>query len=112
MELKLNIYDGNEIVKTYATEDFRVSMGVCEDILSIIDLEQMGNIDGMTEDDYVKFLPMLMKLVNQYKPLIKQIFPELTDAEFRNCDPKEVSKVAWQVIMYALGELFNVASKN
>ena len=112
MELILNIYNGNEIVKTYATEDYRVTMGLCEDILSIVNVEELGNIEGMSEDDFLKFLPMLMKVFNQYKPLVKQIFPELTDAEYRTCDPKEVTKIAWQVIMFALGELFNVASKN
>ena len=41
MEIKLNIYNGNEVVKVYIAETIDFSFGVIEDILDALDLENM-----------------------------------------------------------------------
>lgn len=112
MELKLNIYNGNEIEKTYITQDFRLSTGVCEDIINVIDIEQFANLNNLSDEDALKLLPTMMKLAKQFNPIMKQVFPELTDDEYKRTDMSEVSAVAWQVIMYTITQLFNVSSKN
>lgn len=112
MELKLNIYKGKDIEKTYITDDFRVTTGVCEDIMNVIDLEEFMKLDGATEEEALKFLPSMIGLSKHFNPIMKQVFPELTDDEYKRTDLSEVSSIAWEIVMYTITQLFNVASKN
>lgn len=112
MELKLNIYNGKEIEKTYTAQDFRLTTGVCEDILNVIDIDQFVNLTDLSDEDALKLLPTMMKLAKQFNPIMKEVFPELTDDEYKRTDMGEVSAVAWQIIMYTIGQLFNVSGKN
>lgn len=112
MELKLNVYKGKEIEKTYTTDDFRLMTGTCEDLLNIIDMDMFSKLDGMTNDEAIKALSMFVGVFKQFKPIMKDIFPDLTDDEYNRTEMKEVSAIAWHVIQYTFGQLFNVASKN
>ena len=40
MELKLDIYNGREIEKTYISTDFRLMTGTCEDLLKLVDVDK------------------------------------------------------------------------
>lgn len=112
MELKLNIYNDTGIEKTYVLQDFRLKTGVCEDILEIIEIDKLGNLQNMTDEDALQLIPMLLKFSKQFKPLMMQVFPELTEEEYKNTDMSEVAGVAWQIIMYTVGSLFNISEKN
>ena len=112
MELKLNIYKGKEIEKTYTADDFRLMTGTCEDLLNMIDMDMFSKLDGLSDEEAIKALSMIVGVFKQFKPIMKDIFPELTDDEYKRTDMKEVSAIAWHVIQYTFGQLFNVASKN
>ena len=47
MKVKLNIYKGKEIVKTYESDDFNLMTGTCEDIINMIDVDKLtsGKLD-------------------------------------------------------------------
>lgn len=111
MELKLNIYDGNEIEKTYTSNDFRLMTGTCEDILKLVNID---SFNGKLDDESAMFeiVKIVIGAFQQFNPMMKQIFDGLTDDEYRRTDIKEVATVVLNVVKYTFKELFNVASKN
>lgn len=112
MELKLNIYNDSGIEKTYIVQDFRLKTGVCEDILEIVEIDKFSNLQNLSDDDALQLLPMMIKFSRQFRTIMMQIFPELTEEEYKNTDMSEVAGVAWQVIMYTISSLFNISGKN
>jgi hypothetical protein len=66
----------------------------------------------MSDEDALQLLPMMMKFSKQFKNIMMQVFPELTEEEYKNTDMSEVASVAWQVIMYTITSLFNISGKN
>lgn len=112
MELKLNIYNDKGIEKTYVVQDFRLKTGICEDILDIVEIDKFSNLQNLSDDDALQLLPMLMKLSKQFKPIMMQVFPELTEEEYKNTEMSEVAGVAWGIIMHTISSLFNISTKN
>ena len=110
MELKLNVYKGKSIEKTYTTDDFCLMTGTCEDILNTIQIDKLGAIDLNSIDDNppMEFLTMFFGLYKQFNPIMKELFDGITDDEYKRTHIDEVARVAWQVIMYTLTSLFNI----
>ena len=61
--------------KTYEADGYDLLMGTVEDFIDIIDLDKIN--------DNVEVAKMVVKGIDQIRPLIKDVFPELTDEEFR-----------------------------
>lgn len=114
MELKISIIDNKgNVEKTYSTQDFRLTMGVCEDILAIIDIDKMAKVDKLSDEEAeAVFLPMVMKLYGEFRPIIMQVFPDLTEEEYRRADTSEVAGTVWKIVQYTMAQLFTVAEKN
>lgn len=107
MEFKINVYDGQKIEKTYIARDYNLMMGTAEDILSLVD------VDKLTGDtDEMEIFKIIVKSVKMFTPIIHEIFPELTDDEYRRVPVKEVASVIMQVLTYTMTELFTVSEKN
>jgi len=76
MEIKLNIFgEDKQIAKTYTAEGYDLMMGTIEDFMEIIDVENLNDTTAVAK--------MVMKGYKQIKPLMKDVFPGLTDEEFR-----------------------------
>lgn len=111
MELKLNIYDGKKIEKTYTANDFHLMTGTCEDVLALVDVDKLaGELNDETAN--MEVFKIVIRAFNQFNPLMKQIFEGLTDDEYRRTDIKEVASVVLNVIKYTFAELYNASSKN
>ena len=89
MEIKLNIYSGKEVVNTYTAEGYDLMMGTIEDFMDIIDIEKLNDTGAVAK--------MVMKGYAQIKPLMKDIFPGLTDEEFRGIKLTELVQVMAQI---------------
>lgn len=89
MEIKLNIYNGKEVVNTYTAEGYDLMMGTIEDFMDIIDIEKLNDTGAVAK--------MVMKGYAQIKPLMKDIFPGLTDEEFRGIKLTELVQVMAQI---------------
>ena len=77
MEIKLNIYGENkQIAKTYTAEGYDLEMGTIEDFVDIFDVDDLS--------DKATLVKMVIKGYKQIKPLMKDVFPGLTDEEFRH----------------------------
>lgn len=112
MELKLNIYDGHKVDKTYTTQSFVLKTGVCEDILKYVNIDKFtGKLND--NDMLMEVLKIVTRAFSKFKPLMQDIFQGLTDKEYEKTSIKEVGQVVFQVISYTIGELFNISnSKN
>lgn len=104
MELTLNIYGKDRTIeKTYKANDYEIMHGTVEDLLDAVDLE------AMTGADRTSMIAAVSRLLNARKdiiyPLIKDIFPGLTDEEIRRAKTSELVAVVISTVKYSLGEI-------
>lgn len=106
MELKLHIYEGRKVAKTYTAESIDLSFGVIEDVIDALDFESMktGNNKEMAK--------MLIKCKDQIKPFLMDIFDGLTAEEVRHTRTQNLIDVFRGLYNYAVSELGMVGSKN
>ena len=100
MELKLNIYKKKEVIKTYKTETYDLMFGTVEDLIDLIDLDKL---DKGTDAEIIKLVGnMLMKGINIFKPLLKDIFEGLTDDELKNAKVSEIATALVEVVKFSV----------
>lgn len=101
--MKLNVYEKRSIVKTYTTDTYDLLFGTVEDVLTIFD------VDGLKTGSDVEILQMvgkaLPKCIDTVKPLMKDIFEGLTDAELKNVRLKDIAVVMVEVVKYAFTQI-------
>lgn len=103
-DLKLNIYKGKNIEKTYVAEEIDIMFGTIEDLLDAIDFDNLSD-----EKEVVK---VVIKTLNNLKPFLKQIFDGLTDDEIKRTKVKELVPLFVDIIKYTMDELNALMSKN
>ena len=103
-DLKLNIYDGKSIEKTYVAEEIDIMFGTVEDLLDVIDFDNLND-----EKEVVK---VVIKTLNNLKPFLKQIFDGLTDDEIKRTKVKELIPLFVDIVKYTMDELKALMSKN
>lgn len=108
MELKLNIYDGKKVEKTYTANDFTLMTGVCEDILNIVDIDKLtsGKLDNTALG--IEVVKIVAKSFSKFKPFLQDVFDGLTDEEYRRTSIKEVAAVVFAIVKYTISELYDV----
>ena len=97
MELKLNVYKGREVEKTYTTDTYDLMYGIVEDILGVLDLEKMT--------DNLEVAKMVINLMPQIKPFLKDVFEGLSDEELRRTKVKELIAVFVNIVMFSINEI-------
>ena len=111
MELKLNIYTTRklkEIEKTVVTDDFRLSTGICEDLLNIINIDLFEGVNALSEEDQIiEVIKMVVGSFDVFKNLLKETFDELTDDEIERTDVKEIATVVVKIVRFSLASLFS-----
>lgn len=100
--ITLNIYrKGNkkEPIKVLEAEGYDLMLGTIEDFMEIIDLDKL--------DDNVELAKMVVKGYDQLKPLLKDIFEDMTDEDFRGV---KISDLVLTIIDVgrAIGESLNI----
>lgn len=91
--IKLNIYKkGNkkEIKKTYEVTSYDLMMGTLEDVIEAVDIDKVNN--------KVEFAKMIMSCLGKLKPIIFDIFPDLTEDEFKRIKVPELIPMFTSVI--------------
>ena len=103
MELKLNIYEKKNIVKTYTVETYDLMFGTVEDLLNVIDID---NIQAGDKTELVKAIAkILAHSLDVVKPFLKDVFDGLTDEELRNTKLKEIIDVIANIITYSINQI-------
>ena len=90
--IELNVYKKDskkDIEKTYRVEGYELMLGTVEDFMNIIDVEKLSN--------NVEAAKMLMKCYKQLMPLLKDIFPTITDDELKRVKVNELIGTFMQV---------------
>lgn len=95
--MKLNIYQGKNVIKTYETDDFDLTYGVIEDVIEIIDGKDLEN-----KNDLVNIAIDSFHLL---RPLLKEIFDGLTDDELRTVKVRELIVVIVELIKASISNL-------
>jgi hypothetical protein len=111
MDLKLNIYEKREIVKTYVADTYDLMFGTVEDLIDLINLD---NLKTGSDTEIIRLVgDLVIKGMDIAKPLLKDIFEGLTDEELKNTKVRELSTVLIEVAKYSLSELMQQSnSKN
>lgn len=104
MELKLNIWKNQrEIEKTYIADTYDVMFGTVEDLLNMLDL------DAFTSGNTQSLIAAVVKLVEgsreHLKPLLKDIFPGVTDDELRHIKAKDLLVIVSAITGFSLDEI-------
>lgn len=103
MELKLNVYDKKEIVKTYTAETYDIMFGTVEDLVEIIDLDSVQNGN---DGEIIKLaLKLVINGMDILKPLLKDIFDGLTDEELKRTKVSEVANVLVEVVKFTISQI-------
>ena len=109
MELTLNIYDDNgKVIKTYQTNTFTLKLKVTRNIMKIIDIDSLLAKSNDNISAGAELLKMMNKLEPHYFPMLKCVFPELTEEELDNCQITDVTSTIMQIINYIISNLFKI----
>lgn len=103
MNLTLNIYEGQNIIKTYTAETLDFSFGVVEDVLDALDFENMKT------GSKAELAGVIIKCSKQLKPFLRDLFPGVTDEELRNTRIQNLIEVFRGLYAYATEELGKAA---
>lgn len=95
--MKLNIYSGKNIVKTYECDNFDLTYGVIEDIIEIIDGKDLENKSDLVNVAIDSF--------HLLRPLFKEVFDGLTDDELRTVKVRELIVVIVELIKASIANL-------
>ncbi len=103
MDLKLNIYEKRKVIKTYTAETYDLMFGTVEDLLDVIDID---NIQSENKTELLKAIAkVLASSLDIVKPLLKEIFEELTDEELRKTKLSEIVDVLSNIVIYSINQI-------
>ena len=103
MELKLNIYEKRQVVKTYTAETYDLMFGTVEDLLELINID---NLQSGSDVEIIKLVGnVVVKGMNIIKPLLKDIFEGLTDDELKRTKVNEIATVLIDVVKFSISEM-------
>ncbi|WP_320915689.1 hypothetical protein [Enterocloster bolteae] len=97
MSLRLPIYRNGVIEKTYEVENFRIPYGVIQDVLHLVEVDKLN--------DEMAIAGMLLEAFDLVDPLLKDLFPGLTDDDLRHADFVDIGLVFTGVARYAIEKL-------
>jgi hypothetical protein len=101
--MKLNIYKGRQVEKTYTAETYDLMFGTIEDVADAI------NLDSLKTGSDVEIIKMIGNLVlhsmDTVKNLLKDIFEGITDEELKRTKVKEIATVLLDVVKFTIAQL-------
>lgn len=90
--IELKIYktgSKTEIEKTLEAQGYDLMLGTVEDFMEIFDVDKLG--------DNVEMAKMVLKGYNQIRPLIMDVFPELTADEYKRVKVNDLIRTIVQI---------------
>lgn len=106
-KISLNIYGAKnktKLEKTLEVEGYDLMLGTVEDFMEIIDIDKLG--------DQKEVAKMVVKGYSQIKPLLMDIFPELTDDEYKRIKVSDLVRVITQLGTAVIEQLDILKTKN
>lgn len=104
--IKLDIRNKkNKIVKTYEAQEINLKMGTVEDIVEVLNIDKAINANDTAVNLYEVISTVVMNSYAMCKPILQDVFPELTSEELRNVNFKDVINVVIDIIKYSIGDI-------
>lgn len=115
MNLELNIYTTRfcrEVEKTVTAEKFDLSVGICEDVLNVINIDMFdGGLASLSNEALVDLaIPVIRNGFPFFKELLTEIF-EVTEDEIRRTKLTEVALVIAEIVKYSIAQLKSLGGK-
>lgn len=109
MELRLNIYTNKMcrvVEKTVTAKEFELSVGICEDVLDILNVDMFeGGIESLTNEALFELaIPIIKNGFPFFKDLLSEIF-EVTPEEIRRTKISEIAEVIVTIVKYSISQL-------
>ena len=104
--MKINVYKGQKIVKTYETQEYKLLFGTVDDLIDAIDMEALSTAKGT---DLVGVVAQFARdSRNTAKELIMDMFPEITEDELRHVAVDEIVACLVDAIKYVFAQVNKV----
>lgn len=104
--IKLDIRNKkNKIVKTYEAQEVNLRMGTVEDIVEVLSIDKAINANDTAVNLYEVISTVVMNSYALCKPILQDVFPELTSEELRNVNFKDVINTVIDIIKYSIGDI-------
>lgn len=106
--MKLNIYQGKKIVKTYTAETYDLMFGTLEDVADAVKLDELKT---GTDVEIIKMIGnLVLSSMDTVKELMMDIFDGITSEELRHVKVREMAEVLKDVVFYTIAQL-NIGNK-
>ena len=105
-ELKLHVYQGRKIVKTYTADVFDIELGTLEDVIHAL------RLDKMTTGDIQEIMVAITKSVDTVRPFLCDMFDGLTPEEARHTRTKNIAEVLSGLYGWFAGTMADAISEN
>lgn len=106
--LILNIYDstGKNIVKTHKSTTFDLMFGTVMSLMDLLKIEDLENT--------VELLKVLHNAWTEIKNVLSEVFPEITDEEWKYVKVKELLPIIIKIAKFAITDMMSIPtdSKN
>ena len=109
MDLKLPIYKDEfcqEIEREATAGEFKLSVGICEDVLNIINIDMFeGGLEALSDETTNALVMGIVKNGFPYfKKIIMRLF-NLTEGEIRRTEIADIAKVVLGIVKYSIIQL-------
>lgn len=109
MDMKLNIYTDDfctEVARVATAGEFKLSLGICEDVLDIIQIDMWeGGLSALSDESMREIsIGIIKDAFPFFRKIIKRIF-NLTDEEVRYTDIVDIANVVVGIIKYSISQL-------
>lgn len=105
-ELKLHVYEGRKIVRTYTTDVFDIELGTLEDVIHAL------RMDKMVTGDIQEIMGVITKSVDVVRPFLCDMFDGLTPEEARHTRTKNIAEVLSGIFGWFTGTMADAISEN
>lgn len=103
--MALTVYEAGDPVKTYEADETALDVGVCMDVLRLVRADVLLGGGEEAEGEIVR---QVVAALFEFTPIVKRVFPGITDEEYRRCLPRDVGAVMLGIVTFAMTELMQV----
>lgn len=111
--MRLNVYEGNEVVKTFETQTFRLKWRISKQLLKIVDLNGFMNFETANLNDLITVVLPLMENAEQLiTDIIHEMFPDITEDDLDNVDTIDIAVCIVEAFRYTIKRFKDLRAKN
>ena len=106
--MRLNIYKGKQVIKTYEASTYDLMFGTLEDVADAVKLDELKT---GTDAEIIKMIGnLVLNSMGTVRDLMMDIFDDITEEELKHTKVKEIATVLRDVVVYTISQL-NIGTK-